>query len=181
MQIERLVAVKYGGLPSVVVVLSVFVYLVKALVNARQAYKFTETEIPLPLRTIVTPAEFEKSQKYNFDCITLGMLKDHLGLGEEVIGYTFGYLALMWNYSADFAGYFGFDGEIAISVVVMFFAMMISMFSDVAYGLYATFVIEERYDFNKTTLRLFITDCLKEMVIEGVMTGFCMAGVLWIT
>jgi len=47
------------------------------------------------------------------------------------------------------------------------------------FAVYSTFVIEERFGFNKTTPRTFVTDRLKGYAIGIVIGGALLAGVLW--
>jgi len=55
-----------------------------------------------------------------------------------------------------------------------FFAALgiISNVIRVPFGLYSTFVIEERYGFNTRTLKLWFSDWLKSTVISAILSGF---------
>jgi STE24 endopeptidase len=46
---------------------------------------------------------------------------------------------------------------------------MISSITSIPLSLYSTFVIEERHGFNKSTLKLFITDTIKGWLVGGVI------------
>jgi STE24 endopeptidase len=61
---------------------------------------------------------------------------------------------------------------------LVFFALLslLANLSRLPFGLYDTFVIEERYGFNRMTLRMWISDYLKSMVILFVLGGL----VLWL-
>jgi STE24 endopeptidase len=48
------------------------------------------------------------------------------------------------------------------------------------FSLYSTFVIEERYGFNRTTKRTFILDKLKGWILGGVIGGGLLALITWI-
>ena len=47
------------------------------------------------------------------------------------------------------------------------------------FAVYGTFVIEQRFGFNKTTPRLFITDKLKGLLLSTIIGGGLMALVVW--
>ncbi len=62
-------------------------------------------------------------------------------------------------------------GSIPMGVAVLISAFMIMALLELPFSLYHTFVIEERFGFNKTTLPLFIGDMLKQtllMMLLGV-------------
>lgn len=45
-------------------------------------------------------------------------------------------------------------------------------------SIYSTFVIEERFGFNKTTKRVFITDLVKKLILSIILGGILLAAVL---
>ena len=63
---------------------------------------------------------------------------------------------------------------------VMLSIMLISSILDLPLSLYRTFVLEEKFGFNKTTVRVFMTDMLKNTVLT-LLIGFPMlALILWL-
>jgi STE24 endopeptidase len=50
----------------------------------------------------------------------------------------------------------------------------------IPFDLYGTFVIEERYGFNTTTLRLWITDFLKSQAIGTLLLAFLVGAAFWL-
>ncbi len=63
---------------------------------------------------------------------------------------------------------------------VMLSIMLISSILDLPLSLYRTFVLEEKFGFNKTTVRVFMTDMLKNTVLS-LLIGFPMlALILWL-
>ncbi len=64
----------------------------------------------------------------------------------------------------------------------LFFAGILLLAADsihIPFSAYATFVIEERYGFNKTTLQVFIVDHLKGWLLAAAIGGPVLALVLW--
>jgi STE24 endopeptidase len=47
------------------------------------------------------------------------------------------------------------------------------------FSIYDTFVIEERYGFNKTTPRTFVLDILKSLLLAALLGGPVLAGIFW--
>jgi STE24 endopeptidase len=67
-------------------------------------------------------------------------------------------------------------GLIVEGLLFFAFLTLLSNLSRIPFGLYDTFVIEERYGFNRMTLRMWILDFLKSMAILFLLGGL----VLWI-
>ena len=59
-----------------------------------------------------------------------------------------------------------FSNDIAITVVFVGVLIAVSMIGSLPVGYYSTFVIEEKYGFNKTTKKLFVTDAIKNLVLS---------------
>jgi STE24 endopeptidase len=71
-------------------------------------------------------------------------------------------------------------GELATGIGFLLSAMLIMAVLDLPFNLYHTFVIEERFGFNRTTPRVFLTDLLKQAVLLLVLGTPLIAAALWI-
>lgn len=58
--------------------------------------------------------------------------------------------------------------------------ILISSLLSLPFDLYSTFVIEERFGFNKTTLATFIMDRLKTLILMAILGGAALAVILWL-
>ena len=47
------------------------------------------------------------------------------------------------------------------------------------FSIYSTFVIEERYGFNKTTVKTFVSDIIKSLILAVILGGLILAAILW--
>ena len=65
--------------------------------------------------------------------------------------------------------------------VLAFFGiiMMASFLINLPFSLYNTFVLEEKYGFNKTTLRIFIFDKIKGSILSGLLGALVLYLFLW--
>ena len=57
---------------------------------------------------------------------------------------------------------------------------LISMLIDIPFNLYCTFVIEERYGFNKMSVKLFWIDFIKNLMVGAVLVLPLIAALLWL-
>ena len=65
-------------------------------------------------------------------------------------------------------------------IAVIFSLTIISSILDLPFSLYNTFVVEERFGFNKTTLVTWIVDLLKSAVLVAVLGIPLLAAILWL-
>ncbi|GAB4280051.1 MAG: M48 family metallopeptidase [Marinilabiliales bacterium] len=65
---------------------------------------------------------------------------------------------------------------------LIFFLVLFIIFQIVSlpFSIYSTFVIEEKFGFNKTTIKTFILDIIKSFILTIVIGGGIMALIVWI-
>lgn len=92
-----------------------------------------------------------------------------------LLGFTFGgglqWLDTFWSSRIQGVTY---------GVVLVFSVMAISGLIDLPLSLYRQFVIEARFGFNRMTLRLFLTDELKQLLLGLVIGAPVLIVVLWL-
>ncbi|MEI7431550.1 MAG: M48 family metallopeptidase, partial [Betaproteobacteria bacterium] len=71
------------------------------------------------------------------------------------------------------------DG-LSYGVALIFSVIMISGLADLPLSLYTQFVIEEKFGFNRMTLKLFITDLIKQTVLGLLIGTPVLLAVLWL-
>ena len=72
------------------------------------------------------------------------------------------------------------DSEIIAAFLFFGIAGFVSSFISLPFGIYSTFVVEEKYGFNKTTPKLFIVDLIKSWLLSAVLGGGIMALIIFI-
>lgn len=73
---------------------------------------------------------------------------------------------------------FGY-GPIISGLLFVGILMGLSFLISLPFQIYSTFIIEEKYGFNRTTLKTFILDNIKGIILSIILGGALMAGVLW--
>jgi STE24 endopeptidase len=69
---------------------------------------------------------------------------------------------------------------VVTGIAVMFSAVLIMNVLDLPFSLYHTFVVEERFGFNRSTPAVFVTDLLKNALLLVIIGGPLIALALWI-
>lgn len=157
----------------IIIAIIVINFIIDKILDALNAKHFND-ELPDALKDVYDATEYKKSQnykatKYKFSLIT--------SLFSVVL--TLGFL---W-----FDG-FAFVDTIArqysnnpILTALIFFGI-ITIGSDILttpFSYYSTFVIEEKFGFNKTTLKTFLLDKVKGWLMMAVVGGGILALIIW--
>ncbi|MBT3261476.1 M48 family metallopeptidase [bacterium] len=82
-----------------------------------------------------------------------------------------------FNYLDQFVRSFGY-AEIVNGLIFMGILTFGSQIIGIPFSIYHTFVIEEKYGFNKTTAKTFIFDILKSWVLTIILGGLVLAAIL---
>jgi len=130
------------------------------------------------------PSEFEgfydaqryaASQKYLADSTVLALIKSGAMLVLLVCFMLFGGFDFLDNLARGLWG--GAIGRGLIFAGVLFLALFLF---NLPFEAYDTFVIEAKYGFNRTTPQTFAADTLKSFLLNGILGGLVLAGVLWL-
>lgn len=71
------------------------------------------------------------------------------------------------------------DNTILQTLLFMLGLSLASGILSLPFDWYATFRIEEKYGFNKTTVKTYIADLLKGMLVSGLIGGALLAAIVW--
>jgi len=122
--------------------------------------------VPEKLADLYNGEEYTKAQNYDFDKKKLSRLGSIIGFGITMIILFAG--GFGWLY--EFTGQYTKD---LILHTLLFFALYgfaMDLIS-IPLSLYSIFVIEEKYGFNRTTIKTFILDKLKGYLLGGLIGG----------
>lgn len=143
------------------------------IINAINAKHFNDA-IPNALKNVYDEDAYKKSQDYKATNYKFGIWSSLFS-----ISLTLGFLfldgfeyvdAIARNYS---------NQPIIIALIFFGIIMMASDIITTPFSYYKTFVIEEKFGFNKTTIKLFVLDKLKGLVIMAVIGGGILALIIW--
>ena len=130
-------------------------------------------EIPPALAGVYKPDEYQKSQEYTRSLTRFGFVTSSFGLLIILLfwftgGFNFlDQIVRSWDF-----------GPIANGLCYIGILMIAYELLTLPFSVYATFVIEERFGFNRTTPRVYITDRLKGLALAVLLGGLLLAGIL---
>jgi STE24 endopeptidase len=102
----------------------------------------------------------KKTVNYNMDNMKLGFIADTIEFLQDVLMLYFNFMHVVYYFAAEtlLKGWFGVQNpleyEITTSIIVMIIMYLINQITTIPISLYHTFVLEEKYGFNKQTLRV---------------------------
>jgi STE24 endopeptidase len=137
--------------------------------------KNKRTQLPEALEDIYDQAEYEKSQHYD-------KAKTRLSILTTTLSTLIILLLLFFNGFARIDAWVGGFTDSPVWTAVLFFGVL-AIASDIIslpFSLYGTFVLEEKYGFNKTTVKTFILDKIKGYLLGALIGGGLLALLVWI-
>lgn len=150
----------YSYLIIITIIFSYLLNLITDLINIKNL----QTQVPNEFKEVYSEADYKKSQLYTKSRSNFGILTESIDL---VVFLTFWFLG-GFNFIDEYARSFGFDD--IISGIIFFGIIIIAKFIiDLPFGIYSTFVIEEKFGFNKTTIQTYVLDILKSSLLSIIL------------
>ncbi len=132
-------------------------------------------KLPDEVKGIYDEEKYRKQQAYQRENNRFGMISGTFSFLVTLAMFLFFGFALVNNWAWDFT-------SSAILAAFIFFGILMFA-SDVIqtpFSVYDTFVIEEKYGFNKTTVKTFILDKIKGWLIGALIGGGLLALIIFI-
>lgn len=145
------------------------VFLVSVLFSFFLKYlTYTRMNAPLPdnVKDVYDQEKYEKEQRYKREQLRFSIV-------DELFGVVFMLVILLLNVHFGLYGWINrFTNNIYLtSLFIVGIPVVAAMVLDTILGIYGTFVIEERYGFNKTTPATYFLDFIKGLLLNGVLLG----------
>lgn len=137
-----------------------------AFLNAR----FVKTELPSQLKDLYDADEYAKQQRYFKVNQKFGLVTESFSLVLILLMFVCGGFALINNYAEGITQY-----PILVSLIFFGILFLANDLLTTPFELYAQFVIEQRFGFNKATPLIFIGDKLKAWGLTVLLGGGLLA------
>lgn len=131
--------------------------------------------IPEILNDVYDVDKYKKQQKYKLENYRFGILTSTFSFALICVMLIFGGFALADSLAGQITNHY-------ILKPLVFFAMLM-LASDILstpFAVYDTFVIENKYGFNKTTPKTYILDKIKGWLLGGIVGGGLLSLIIWI-
>ena len=136
--------------------------------------KNLKTDLPEEFVGYYDAENYQKSQQYLKENTWFGIITETV-----FTPLTIAFILLGgFNYVDSLARSFNL-GAIPTGLIFAGILLLLSQIIHIPFSAYATFVIEEKYGFNRTTVKTFIMDILKSWLLMAVIGGTVFSIVLW--
>ena len=157
----------------IIIVLILFDYLFERLLEVLDLRNLSNT-LPKPFQGVYEAEKYRKSQEYTRENTRFGFYTSTFSM----------ILILLMLFLSGFALIDRWAGNITGSpllIPLVFFGILGLAFDllNTPFSLYDTFIIEEKYGFNKMNLKIFIGDKLKSWLLGAVIGGGLLLLIVW--
>lgn len=131
-------------------------------------------DLPREFTDIYTPSEYRTSRDYTRSLTYLSIIQTSFSTLLTVLFILVGGFNNLDIFTKNLA-----QNEIVIGLLFIGSLISLSFLVGLPFSVYSTFVIEERFGFNRTTVKTFVFDILKGILLVLVLGGPLLAAILW--
>ncbi|TSC73969.1 MAG: STE24 endopeptidase [Parcubacteria group bacterium Gr01-1014_44] len=132
-------------------------------------------EVPDEFKEVFDKASYRKAQDYTAATTKFRLLKSSFDLAVLFIFWFSGGFSWLDVYVRAFGLNSLFTGLVYVGVL-----MAASILFSLPFAIYITFVIEERFGLNRTTVATFVLDRIKGILLGVLIGGSLLASILWL-
>ena len=157
----------------IILIIIVGGYLIDLIVDTLNV-RHTGTDVPEEFHKYYDADKYKKSQEYFIENTKFSIVN-----GTIFTTITISFILLGgFNVIDQFARGLNL-GNIPTGIIFTGILVLASQLILIPFSIYETFVIEEKYGFNKTTIKTFISDILKGWLLAAIIGGAVLSGVIW--
>lgn len=132
------------------------------------------TSLPEEFADTYDAEKYQKSQRYLKDSTNFSIIEQTINL---II--TVGFIILGgFNVCDRIARSFEFN-EIVTGLIFTGFLLLLQQILSLPFSIYSTFVIEKKYEFNKTTPQTFALDIIKGLLLTAIIGSIILCAIIW--
>lgn len=148
-------------------------FMLDTLLNHLNAKHFNDT-LPEEVSNVYDINEYKKSQSYKKVNHNFTIVTSSFSLIVTLCFFFFNGFSLVDNIARKFS-----DNIITITLIFFGILMIGSTIINIPFSLYKTFVIEERFGFNKMSKKTFFLDKFKGLLMSTILGGGILALITW--
>ena len=158
----------------IIIAILLFDYLFERLIDYLNTTRWSN-DVPEALKDLYDSDKYKKSQMYHKTNHRFGMLTSTFSMVLIVLMILLGGFALVNGWVNEW-----FSNSILVALVFFGILGFASDVLNTPFSIYDTFVIEEKFGFNKTTPKTFVLDKIKGWLVAAILGGGIMALIIWI-
>ena len=158
---------------AIIILCTIGVDFILNLTADRLNLKHLRSELPRAFEGVYDPERYRKSQQYLRVNTQFGWITSTFNLCLILVFWFAGGFPLLDKWVRAFE-----LGPVLSGLVYMGVLMLLKAALSLPFSVYATFVIEARFGFNKTTLQTFVMDLLKGLILALLLGTPLLAAIL---
>lgn len=157
----------------IIIAIIIIDFIVDKILDALNAKRYNDP-IPAELQDVYDEDEYKKSQAYKATNYKFGVLTSTFSIILTLAFLLLDGFEYMDNIARNYS-----DNPIVIALIFFGIIMLGSDIITTPFSYYKTFVIEEKFGFNKTTKKTFWLDKLKGLLMMAIVGGGVLALIIW--
>jgi len=158
---------------AIIILCTIGVDFILNLTADRLNLKHLKSELPRAFEGVYDPEQYRKSQEYLKVNTRFGWITSAFSLCLILVFWFAGGFPLLDRWVRAFA-----LGPVPSGLMYAGILMLLKAALSLPFSVYATFVIEERFGFNKTTVRTYVMDLLKGLILALLLGTPLLAAIL---
>jgi STE24 endopeptidase len=163
----------YTTLFFVLIAIITFSYLLERVLDILNIRNM-KSEIPDEVKDVYDSDKYNKQQLYQRTNNRFSILTNSFSFVLILLMFILGGFAWIDELARNYS-----DNAIWIALLFFGIIMFASELLNIPFSLYDTFVIEEKFGFNKTTAKTYILDKIKSWILTAIIGGGALALVVW--
>lgn len=131
-------------------------------------------ELPAEFKGVFDPEKYSVSLRYQKEGTRFEIIRKTISVGVTVVFILLG----GFNWIDQIAQSFHF-GSIVTGLIFVGILSTLKFLFQLPFSIYDTFVLEEKYGFNKTTPKTYCLDLIKGTILGGILGGIVFSGIVY--
>jgi len=157
----------------IIIAILIINFIIDKILDALNAKHYNDA-LPPELQDVYDENEYKKSQSYKQTNYKFGVLTSTFSLVLTLAFFYFDGFEFIDNIARNYS-----DNNIVITLIFFGIIMIGSDIITTPFAYYKTFVIEEKFNFNKSTKKTFVLDKIKGLLIMAILGGSILALIVW--
>ena len=158
---------------NILITILLIKFVIDSVLNHLNAKHFNDT-LPNDISDVYEINEYQKSQSYKKTNHNFSKITSLFSLITTLLFFFFNGFSIVDEIAR------GFSNNIIIITLIFFGIIIIgSDIISIPFSLYKTFVIEEKFGFNKSTKKLFFLDKIKGLLMTIILGGSILSIITW--
>ncbi len=157
----------------IIIAILILSFIIDKILDTLNAQHYNDP-IPEELSDVYNKEEYEKSQQYKKVNDKFSSLTEFISLTATLLFFFFDGFSFVDRWAKTFT-----ENNILITMIFFGSIMFASDILSTPFSYYHTFVIEEKFGFNKTTRKTFFLDKIKGWLMSAIIGGGLLALIIW--